>query len=411
MQSKLISVLAWLQLALGVSLTATGQQTSHPFLNLREQGAKAALPASESVDPATVAEIGIGYFGPADSDHRWAGDMWTAADMAIEQANAQGGLLGRPVRLIPAWSEDPWGTGVRKLTQLVYSDRVWALIGGVDGPTTHLAEQVVAKARLALISPVSTDKSVNLANVPWMFSIAPGDHLLTPILAEAIAFEKGEGSLLRIATNDHDSQHFVRDLEKQLSLRNITPQFQFDVRPGKDNVAAVAREVHSIQPQVIVLSAPSRDAAWFVAGLRDTGYSGPLFGGPSLGRTDFLQHAAGHAEGVVFPLLCDQRMASEGFTQAFTDRRGYPPDDAARCTFDAVKMTIAAIERAGLNRSQIRAELAQMVPWTGAGGEICWDRLGSNTRRARLGTIIDGRVAELPTAGDRTASPARSAVP
>ena len=33
--------------------------------------------------------------------------------------------------------------------RIVYQDRVWAIIGGIDGPSAHLAEQVVAKARLA----------------------------------------------------------------------------------------------------------------------------------------------------------------------------------------------------------------------------------------------------------------------
>jgi hypothetical protein len=41
-----------------------------------------------------------------------------------------------------------------------YEDKVWAIIGGIDGATTHLAEQVAAKAQLTLVNPVATDRSI-----------------------------------------------------------------------------------------------------------------------------------------------------------------------------------------------------------------------------------------------------------
>lgn len=57
------------------------------------------------------------------------------------------------------------------------------MLGGIDGATTHLAEQVVAKAHLPLIDPASTDQTVNQANIPWMFSLAPGDPDIAKFLA------------------------------------------------------------------------------------------------------------------------------------------------------------------------------------------------------------------------------------
>jgi ABC-type branched-subunit amino acid transport system substrate-binding protein len=113
--------------------------------------------------------------------------MWRAACLAIDQANQTGGYRGAPFRLVAGWAENPWGSGVTQITRMVYVHNVWAIIGGIDGPSTHLAEQVAAKARLTLLSPVCTDRTANLANVPWMFSCLPQDHLQAPVLAEAIA--------------------------------------------------------------------------------------------------------------------------------------------------------------------------------------------------------------------------------
>jgi len=47
---------------------------------------------------------------------------------------------------------------VAKVARVVYSDKVWAIIGGIDGATTHLAEKVVAKAQLTLVNPSATDR-------------------------------------------------------------------------------------------------------------------------------------------------------------------------------------------------------------------------------------------------------------
>ena len=79
------------------------------------------------------------------------------------------------------WSDSPWTAGARHVTKMVFVDKVWAIVGGIDGPSTHLAEQVVAKANLPLVSPVSTDRTANSAFVPWMFSLLPGDDVLAPL--------------------------------------------------------------------------------------------------------------------------------------------------------------------------------------------------------------------------------------
>ena len=96
----------------------------------------------------------------------------------------------------PVWSENPWGTGVARLARLVYSEPIWAVIGSIDGASTHLVEQVVAKARIPLVNPYSTDKTIHMANVPWMFSCVPGDHRLAEVLAQAVSDKRILGNRL-----------------------------------------------------------------------------------------------------------------------------------------------------------------------------------------------------------------------
>ena len=370
----------------------------------------------------TVNEVRIGYFGPDDPQHPLGGDMWRAAQLAVERANAGGGYRGKPFRLVPAWSENPWGTGTAQLARLVYRHHVWAVVGGIDGPSTHLAEQVVAKAGLTLVSPVSTDKTVNLAGVPWMFSLAPGDHLAAKPLAEEIERHKETGDLMLLSADDHDSRMFTVELKKALSKRTVGLRWQIEFHRGARQSATLARQVLEIRPAIVIVSADPGDSACLVAALSTAGYMGRIFGGPAMGHREFAARSAGAAVGVVFPLLYDvgktdtnpkRKRGTEPtaslplrvsvispdtyefggeFRKAYSHKYERQPDYTAAHTYDAVRLLVAAIRTAGLDRTRIRDALVELSPWTGASGLVDFDGLGSNTRSVSLGTISDGVV-------------------
>ncbi len=122
-----------------------------------------------------MAEVCLAYFGPGELDGSSAGMIWAGANLALERIGKVSTCTSgeRPLRLIPYWASDPWSAGVTRLARGVFADRIWAVVGGIDGQSTHLAAQVAAKARLAVLSPGNTDKTSHLANVPWVFSILP----------------------------------------------------------------------------------------------------------------------------------------------------------------------------------------------------------------------------------------------
>jgi ABC-type branched-subunit amino acid transport system substrate-binding protein len=442
--SVIIAALWSVGIVLAADPAATEEPVGRkPFHDLREQRVEYVGPGREEPAPVDVEEVRIGYFGPGDPSHPLGGDMWRAAQLAVHLANERGGYRGKPFRLVPGWSEDPWGTGVVQVTRMAYSEKVWAIVGGIDGPSTHLAEQVVAKARLALISPVSSDKTVNLANVPWMFSLVPGDHLQAPALAGEIVALAGGGPIVLVSTDDHDSRMFSAELKKNLARHRTVPRYQFQWRRGAERVGELAARVVQSQPAAVVVVAGPGDSARLVVALRDRDDQAAIFGGPAMGRRRFLEQAGPAAEGVVFPLLSDFAQSWEGeapaepipgtlrgsagaspsrgiapktahgdldpvrrpgptrlrkeFTRAFERRYAATPDYAAAHTYDAVRLTIAAIDKAGLNRVRIRDALHDLSPWTGATGSVRWDRVGSNVRAVRLGTIRNSKAVRVNT--------------
>lgn len=366
---------------------APGDRTAAtPYRVLRETPPTAPEDAGTK-EPAGLTEFRIGWFGPDDPDDPDGGDLWLAASMAVDEANAAGGYRGLPFRLVPAWSDVPWGTGVARLARLVYEEDVRAILGSIDGATAHLAEQVVAKARIPLLNPAATDATLHLAGVPWMFSSPPGDQRIAPVLAAALR-DRGLDRWVLASGVDHDARALAGSLLARVGATGMMPVRQ--VSTAGHPVSAAA-SILDAAPDAVVLIAGPRPAGALVIALREAGFAGPLLGGPGLARRAFVEIAGPAAEGNLVPLLVDPE-PFERFDAVFRARFGRPADAAAGHAYDAATVLIDAVRRAGPDPAAIREALAAMPPAAGVTGLIDWDPVGQNRRAVRLGVIRDGLV-------------------
>ncbi len=342
-------------------------------------------------------EIAVAWFGPSDPKHPEGGDLWCAAQLAIEQANASGGYQGKDFRLLPVWSETPWDEGARRLAELVYRDRVVAILGGMDGPSTHVAEQIAAKARLPVISPVSTDKSINLAGVPWIFSAMPGDHLLAPLLAGSMTDRDEPRRIVLLSATDHDSHLFTVELLAALRDRKIGLTQHYDFASKTADVGELARQTMAADPDTVVVIADTSVSVKCVLALRESGFASNLYCGPAAARRRFAEIAETATEGVIIPLPFDgfESQKSRDFARLYGKRCDCEPDFAAAQTYDAVSMLVAAVRKVGPNRVRIADALRELSPYPGVAGTIRWDRVGANTRPVRLGVYRDGQLVGM----------------
>jgi branched-chain amino acid transport system substrate-binding protein len=366
---------------------ATGGQK--PFFEAREKQTAYEGPGRNDPEPRDLKDVRIGYFGPGEPAHPEGGDIWLAVNLAIEEANAEGGYHGLPFILVQGWAENPWGNGINQVARMAFVDKVWAIIGGIDGPSTHLAEQVVAKAHLTLINPSSTDKSVNLANIPWMFSALPGNHLLAPILGKALLEEAGEGAFVLISAIDHDAHQFTVEFEKYLAKRHAAPSHRFEFQSGRQAHFDLIRQALAARPKALVLIAGASDSASLVNALRENGFTGNIFGSPAMGRRLFHDRLAPGTGGILFPTAGEALEYSDQFAHRFAARFGILPDYAARYAYESTQLLLAAIRKAGLNRARIGDAVRQLSPWEGTAASIEWDPLGQNR------SIGGGRISKI----------------
>ncbi|MEI6779322.1 MAG: ABC transporter substrate-binding protein [Verrucomicrobiota bacterium] len=426
-----------------MALTLLSSSASEPFLRLRD--GTLGYHGSET-DLTNLTEIRIGWFGPTNVDNPLTGDLWWAANLAIREANAQvasgnkSSFQGLPLRLVARWAVDPWGSGVSQLTRMVYDEQPLALLGSVDSATTHLAEQVVAKANLPLVSPIATDKSITLAGVSWMFSCAPDEDVIARVLvADLLASLEGgmlaptspglreeslpdksqvlyrkpepqKTSLALITCTDHESRMTAREVMRELSRRGRLPSLRLEVPPAAHEFSKQLAALQEARSDTVLIVAGPEDAAGLVRALRAAEPANKagknegadrlrIFGSHAMSRSRFSELAGSAAEGVCFPLLFVPDLAhadTSRFLTRFAAERHRMPDYTAALTYDATRLLIEAIHRAGPNRTRIREELARLSPWSGIAGTIHFDGTGQNIRtNICMATIHDGTIVPV----------------
>jgi len=380
-------------LALLLAVPAAAQD-GQPFKKPLQEPLDYRGPGREEPEP-DVDEVVLGWFGPGDPHHPEFGDFWRGATMALEEENAAGGYRGKPFRLVPAWSESPWKAGIGDVARLVYERGAWAILGGVDGTTTHLAVQIALKSHFLLLSPGSTDATTDHANVPWLFSLAPSDEAVAPALADAVARVAKDGAFVVASSTDHDAHAALVAVRRALAGKRLAPTSLVELPTVDPDFAGLGALLLREQPRALVVLAPSTVAGRLVREVRRAGWAGTIVGGATLGRSAFARAAGEAADGILAWLPADEGEGRPAFAGAFARRWGDPPDEASARGYDAVRLAAAAIRRAGLNRARIRDAVRELSPWPGKGGRVRWTALGRNDGCVRLARWAGGRLVPV----------------
>jgi ABC-type branched-subunit amino acid transport system substrate-binding protein len=222
-----------------------------------------------TLSPTGLGEVRIGLFAP-DS-----GDAVNGARLAVEQLNAAGGFSGVPLRIVQRWADDPWSGGAKEMVRLVYGDSVWGVLGSVNGDATHIAEQVVTKAWVPLLAPVSADPTLTYIRIPWIFRLPPDDEAQANVLVRDGILARSLANVGLITSSDHDGRTFANEVLERLHEAGKTPTFHFEI-PRNGNLTALAVRAGSFEPGAIVVRVPPSSMLDLLDQLSHTGLRAPL---------------------------------------------------------------------------------------------------------------------------------------
>jgi len=358
-----------------------------PYKRMLDDPMEFTGPESLFADAATLQEIRIGLFAPRDPEHALARSMLQGATLAVEQANKRGGYKGVPYLVVQRWTDGPWGSGSREMVRLVYGDRVWGVIGSISGDSTHVAQQIVTKARLPLVAPLSTDATLTHIRIPWIFRLTPNDAVQAELLVKEGIVPRALKRIGLISSDDHDSRMAAVEIQKALRNHGSTTFFHLTVPVRKEvSAESILQRILSFSADGLVLRLPGPLLLRLVSAMQNGGLAIPLFLPwiPDLDAEELLRRYRGTLVAVIpFPERGDCPLY-QSFEHAYFLRFGVAPDPPATYTYDAMNLLIEGIQEAGLSRVGLREALVNLDGFEGASGVYRWDSGGGNVTKPAL---------------------------
>ena len=390
---------AWAESSSQDSLNALPYGGVKPYADLLAKPYEYHGPGREREELTDVEEVRIGLFGPLKRRGAVSGglSMRRGAELALAEANAEGGVRGKPFKLVFRSDDQIWGSA-REVAKLVYEDRVWAVMGSIGSESTHIAEQIITKAHVVLIGPASTDPSLTQINIPWMFRCMPDDEHIARVLGAYLFHKKGYKKVAAIASNTSDSRIGIVEFEKMARRLGTPLALRLKIDPGGSDFSRQLDTIEDVGAQALVIWGQPEEAARLIRQMRERGMRQEVFGGPELAFPEFLKRAGAFAEGVTVVAPCNlwrDDSVLQSFRRCFSERYGESPDIIAAYTYDGMNLLIRAIRIGGLNRAKIRDAMAENEVFYGVTGEIRFDGSGSNVSPPVLVMVRDGRFVPL----------------
>jgi branched-chain amino acid transport system substrate-binding protein len=135
-----------------------------------------------TVSPGFTAdeEVRLGVISPASGNYADQGAAERRGiTMAVEEINAQGGVLGKQVRMIEEDTETDPSAGARKAKKLIERDKVHFMLGGISSAVAIAISEVAQRANIIYFntntnSDECTGKHAHRTN----FRVGPSNHML-----------------------------------------------------------------------------------------------------------------------------------------------------------------------------------------------------------------------------------------
>ena len=326
--------------------------------------------------------------------------MKRAAELAVDEINAAGGINGRPIQLIQRDDYADPDSAVFVATDL-YDAGVSAVIGHLFSGTTLAAAPVYngGPEPVAAISPSSSSPDVSTAG-DYTFRICPSDLAHGAALArwahDTLGLERGAVLYLNDQYGRGVRQTFVRDFSRRGgTLVAIDPYLGEtpEVGPYLDRLVKIGRV------DFLMVAGNRGEAEEILRQARGRGLNMPVLGGDGL---EGIEEAGAIADGVYLSsayLPTISTPANKAFLQAY--RKKFPgaglPNQPAAATYDAVYLLRNVIAKAGPKREDVRRALAKVgsssPAFRGVTGTVAFDMRGDVPNQAvYIGMVRDGRV-------------------
>lgn len=300
--------------------------------------------------------IRIGFVGDfSDVSKAYTQNMYMAAQMAVNEFNASGGLLGKRIRLIRRDGGNDPQKHDDHVVSLIRKENVVAIFGGASSPCVLKASAACKKQRIPYLVSIGNSQSIVVENGhPYVFLFQPNIWMETKGFSIFVTlmpwhryawvgpdYSWGHGVLQNF------KQHFE---EIGAPIEWTTEAWH---RLGTSDYRAIIRQVLDGKPDALVIGSYGEDVRHFTIQAKSYGLFDKLatFGWFTYNMTGDMGHMVPEgmwslARGGPFNHLADKFPQTKRFVEKLVEQYDVYPDGFTICCYDSFLAWRQAVKNA-----------------------------------------------------------------
>lgn len=356
----------------------------------------ACTPAATEAKPADAGPIRIGVLAPLSGvaptygiSHR------DAIQVAADEWNAKGGILGRKIELVVEDSQCAPDPAVNAANKLIDQDGVKFMIGEVCSKASVPVAEVADAKKILMITPSSVAESITVkadgSAKQYVFRACFIARFQGRVMAH-FAAKQGYKDAFIMSDVGND---YVRDLaeafEKEwIALgKNVVGKETYNA--ADTDFSAILTKVAESKAEVLYLPDYYNITNLVAPQAKEKGVTAVIMGGDAWDSADLDLVAADGYYFSNFYSPDDNRPVVVDWVKKYKEKYGAVPDSIATMAYDASYILFQAIENAGSDDPTKVAEAMAKGTFEGVTGKTVFDDKHNPVKGAAILQIKDGK--------------------
>ncbi|MEO6181824.1 MAG: ABC transporter substrate-binding protein [Verrucomicrobiota bacterium] len=322
--------------------------------------------------------------------------------LAIEEINAKGGVLGKKLELITEDTQSKSGEPATVVNKLISRDGVVAILGEVASSRSLEAAPICQQNKIPMISPSSTNPKVTESG-DFIFRVCFIDPFQGTVMANFATktLKAKKVAVFTDAKSDY-SKGLAKFFKDQITTNGGTITAELDYNGGDKDFKAQLTAIKSSAPDGVFVPGYYTDVAIICIQAKQLGLTVPFFGGDGWESEKLVEIGKDAVEGTYFSTHYHPDVGSEksrNFVVNYKKRfEGKTPDALAACGYDAAFVLADAINRAGSTDGQkIRDALAATKDFEAVTAKITINEKRDPVKAAVILKVENGKYKYLET--------------
>jgi branched-chain amino acid transport system substrate-binding protein len=352
--------------------------------------AGAAFAQSGPIKLADVAEFSG---GGATVGTNWKNGI----DLAIEEINSKGGVLGRKLEVTHADSQSNPGIA-RAQVQKALDAEPYVLLGPGYSGSVKVTAPLAAEAGITQIMGGEAAELTQAGN-KFLFRTSFGQQSSMPKVAKYINDELKAKSVAIVWVNNDFGKGGRDVITKEFAKYNIKVAADLSTEAGQADFAADVSKIKSAAPDAVFIYVNEEESARILKEIKRQGITAPLMGETTLVGQKVIELAGDAANGARghVGLTTDAPVELvKAFREKFVKKYNYVPDHNGLKGWLAIYMIKAATEKMGKVDSKGFADALHGLTITAAKEpgilmDVTFDANGDIDRQGFLAEVVDGK--------------------